>query len=214
MSHFPVSPLAALLGSALVAAGLATATAPARAETLEEFADRVAGTVHVCSSCHGRYGRSTSPTFPNLAGQQKEYLVAQLKAFRDKSRADPHAKTYMFGMAARLDDSLIEGLADYFAKQRPAEPTSGVTTDIEAGRKIFEDGVTQRDVPACSACHGAKAEGAGAFPRLASQHPEYLINQLNAFQSKSRNNDLMHDNSKNLTQDDIREVAAFFGALP
>ncbi|HYL49535.1 MAG TPA: c-type cytochrome, partial [Stellaceae bacterium] len=40
----------------------------------------VEGTVHVCSSCHGLRGKSVSPTFPNLAGQQKDYIVAQLKA--------------------------------------------------------------------------------------------------------------------------------------
>ena len=32
----------------------------------------VAGTVHVCSSCHRPEGRSISPTFPRLAGQQKD----------------------------------------------------------------------------------------------------------------------------------------------
>src|SRR5271166_3995735 len=53
----------------------------------------VAGTVEVCSSCHGLEGRSVSPTFPRLAGQQQEYLVNQLKAFRDHTRADPHAHT-------------------------------------------------------------------------------------------------------------------------
>jgi cytochrome c553 len=56
----------------------------------------VAGTLHVCESCHGPGGRSISPTFPRLAGQQKDYLVAQLQAFRDKTRADPHAQTYMW----------------------------------------------------------------------------------------------------------------------
>ena len=57
--------------------------------------DVVAGTEHVCSSCHGMEGKSVSPTFPRLAGQQKDYLVLQLKAFRDHTRADPHAHTYM-----------------------------------------------------------------------------------------------------------------------
>ena len=71
----------------------------------------VAGTVHVCSSCHGPDGRSISPTFPRLAAQQKDYLVAQLQAFRDKTRADPHAQTYTWGMAARLSDENIDAIA-------------------------------------------------------------------------------------------------------
>ena len=71
----------------------------------------VDGTVHVCSSCHGLDGRSISPTFPRLAGQQHDYIVAQLTAFRDHTRADPHAHTYMWGMAAKLTDSTIDGVA-------------------------------------------------------------------------------------------------------
>ena len=79
----------------------------------------VAGTLHVCSSCHGPDGRSISPTFPRLAGQQKDYIVAQLQAFRDKTRADPHAQTYMWGMAARLSDPTIDGIAAFYASQTP-----------------------------------------------------------------------------------------------
>ncbi|HLY55314.1 MAG TPA: c-type cytochrome [Stellaceae bacterium] len=201
--------VAAAVLATLVAAPLAAAWG----ETPEDLAERVTGTAHICSSCHGREGRSTSPTFPNLAGQQKEYLVNQLKAFRDKSRADPHARTYMFGMAAGLDDAVIDGLADFYSKQTPASPTTGDAIAIDAGRKIFENGIDARSVPACSACHGDQAQGAGAVPRLASQHPAYLVRQLSAFQTQSRANEIMHDNSKNLTPQEIDQVSAFFASL-
>src|SRR6201987_1126589 len=85
----------------------------------------VAGTLHVCSSCHGTDGRSISPTFPRLAGQQKDYIVAQLQAFRDKTRADPHAQTYMWGMAARLSDQNIDAIAAYYASQAPVAGRPG-----------------------------------------------------------------------------------------
>ena len=55
-----------------------------------------------CSTCHGAQGIGVSPTFPNLAAQTPQYLEAQLKAFRDRSRADPHAQAFMWGMAAQL----------------------------------------------------------------------------------------------------------------
>ena len=57
--------------------------------------DQVAGTVHVCSSCHGLEGRSISPTFPRLAGQRAEYIEAQLTAFRDHTRPDAHPRRSM-----------------------------------------------------------------------------------------------------------------------
>src|SRR6516162_6280418 len=127
----------------------------------------VVGTVHVCSSCHGSEGRSISPTFPRLAGQQKDYLVAQLQAFRDKTRADPHAQTYMWGMAARLSDPTIEGIAAYYASQTPVAGAPNASPETVAGAKIYTEGIPSENVPACISCHGEKAEGNGPIPRLA-----------------------------------------------
>lgn len=173
----------------------------------------VQGTVHVCSSCHGLDGRSISPTFPRLAAQQRDYLVAQLQAFRDHTRADPHAHTYMWGMAATLTDQTIAGLADYYSSRPPVPGTPGDPALMAAGKKIFEEGIEARDVPACIICHGEKAEGMAAYPRLAGQHPGYIEEQLANFASMARANDIMHENSKNLTPEEIRQVAAYFSSL-
>jgi cytochrome c553 len=175
----------------------------------------VEGTVHVCSSCHGLSGRSISPTFPNLAGQQFEYIVEQLQAFRDHTRADPHAHTYMWGMAARLSDRTIDGLANYFSGQQPASATPGDPVLIAAGQKIFQEGISdsKRTVPACMSCHGDKGQGAGTIPRLADQHPGYIEEQLGNFATMSRANEIMHFNSENMTPEEMREVAAYVGSL-
>jgi cytochrome c553 len=172
----------------------------------------VEGTQQVCSSCHGSDGKGVSPTFPRLAGQQDEYLAVQLKAFRDKTRADPHAHTYMWGMAAKLSDETIDGLAASYSAMPPAAGTTGDTTDVAAGEKIYLEGVPARDVPACAACHGEKAEGAGPIPRLAGQQRGYLERQLSAFASNARANEIMHENSKNLTPEEISQVAVFLAS--
>ncbi len=198
-------------GAALVLALLSTAacTGPEPAPP----SPSVAGTVHVCSSCHGPGGRSLqSSTFPRLAGQQQEYLVNQLKAFRDHSRADPHAHTYMWGMAARLSDPTIEGLAAYYAARTPVHGSPGDPAEMAAGKKIFDEGIPAENVPACRACHGEQAQGAGAIPRLAGQHRSYLERQLQAFSSNARANEIMHENSMNLTREQISQAAAFLSA--
>jgi cytochrome c553 len=188
-----------LFGGLLILAGCASGAKP----------DAVAGTVHVCSSCHGMDGKSVSPTFPRLAGQQKDYLVAQLKAFRDHTRADPHAHTYMWGMAASLSDATIDGVADYYSSLSPVpgKPTDGA--DIAAGKKIYEEGIPEQGVPACGGCHGDAAQGGGTFPRLAGQHRPYIEGQLAAFASNARANEIMHENAKNLTPDTEGQLAAF-----
>lgn len=194
---------AAVLVAAL---GLAacTGTAP---EGPPPSAD-IAGTVHVCTSCHGPGGYSISSTFPRLAGQQKGYLVSQLEAFRDHTRADPHAKTYMWGMAARLSNAQIEAIAAYFSSQPPVPGRPDASPAAAAGRTIFEEGIAAEEVPACQACHGDRAQGNGVFPRLAGQHRAYIERQLEAFASNARANAIMHQNAKNLTAEQIRDIAA------
>ncbi len=64
-----------------------------------------------CIGCHGPAGISSNPAWPNLAGQNAQYLKKQLRAFRDGSRSNP----MMNGMAKSLTDTDIENLAAYFA---------------------------------------------------------------------------------------------------
>lgn len=64
-----------------------------------------------CGACHGQNGIGIIPLYPNLAGQKREYLAAQLRAFRDGSRKNP----IMSPMAVHLSDSDIEDLAAYLA---------------------------------------------------------------------------------------------------
>jgi cytochrome c553 len=70
-----------------------------------------------CAACHGPKGISAGGTFPNLAGQKADYLAAQLKAFRGKTRANP----MMSPMAASLKDEDIDNLAAYYASLKACE---------------------------------------------------------------------------------------------
>jgi len=68
----------------------------------------------MCASCHGPTGISMSPVWPNLAGQKEQYLIKQIKAFRDGTRQDP----MMAPMVAALSDTDIENLAAYYSSQK------------------------------------------------------------------------------------------------
>ena len=192
---------AAAMGFCLIAMTASAAT-PAQ---LAAGADRVTKT---CQNCHGPNGNSTSATFPRLNGQQADYLTAQLKKFRDHSRDDPHAMAYMWGMAAQLDDNSIAGIAGYLAAQKPTAPQTGGTLAPE-GKKIFAEGVEADHVPPCAACHGDNGEGNGEFPRLAGQHADYLKKQMEDFRSLVRTNDIMHANTKDMTDREIEAVVSW-----
>jgi cytochrome c553 len=166
----------------------------------------------MCTACHGLDGKSVSVSAPVLAGQQKAYLVAQLTAFRDHSRADHDASAFMWPMAASLDDPAIDSLATHFSALAPLKGASPVG-DVSGGKTIFEKGVTEHGVPACASCHGDKGQGVATFPRLAGQHADYLATQLAAFADGSRANAVMGPMARNLSPDEGRRVADYLATL-
>src|SRR5271166_4537621 len=178
----------------------------------------VSETLQFCSSCHGPDGRSTSSRFPRLAGQHKDYIIAQLQDFRNDTRTAPHAQNYldyltMWGFVAHLNEPSIDAIAAFYASQTPVAGEPAASPEITAGRKIFTEGIPSESVPACISCHGARAEGNGPIPRLAGQYQDYLAHQLEAFASWARQNVTMHANSVNLTPEQINEVTAYLATL-
>ena len=171
----------------------------------------------VCAACHGAQGRSGSPNFPHLATQPAPYLEIQLKAFRNHHRSDPAGVESMWGLSQHLSDDQINGLAAYYAGQKPAVPVplpAGVNR--EAARSIVEHGLPDKGVPACVSCHGAGAQGDGQFPRLAGQHADYLVKQLLVFQGSDQRPDgqIMQAVAHGLPPDDFRSVASYLESLP
>ena len=171
--------------------------------------------VQVCSNCHGIDGNSVSPNFPRLAGQQTAYLVAQLKHFRSQERSDPPGFVYMWGLSHHLTDDQIKGLADYFARQVPKPNAAVDARQMAAGKEIYEKGVPEQNVIACAACHGPKAQGIEAFPRLAYQHADYIVKQLDIFQNtQGRPGTPMELITHPLTGENKAAVAAYLQAFP
>jgi len=65
----------------------------------------------------------------------------------------------------------------------------------------------------CAACHGADGNsGTPAYPKLAQQHPEYLVKQLQEFKSGKRANAVMSGFASTLSDDDMRNIAFWVGS--
>src|SRR3989475_12240990 len=67
-----------------------------------------------CANCHGTDGRSATREVPALAGQPKEFLVSQMKAFQDGKRP----ATVMHQIAKGYSDAQIDLLAGYLSAQK------------------------------------------------------------------------------------------------
>jgi len=193
----------ALLGSGIVPCAIA-----------QDAAGRKLAT-EVCSSCHGPRGESVSSAFPRLAGQQAQYLDAQLKAFRDRTRADPMAQAYMWGMASQLDDPAIASLATYYSSQKPVHGRAADPKLTQQGKAIYETGIAGASAQPCATCHGKAGEGNATYPRLAGQHAEYLVKQLVVFKDSLRadpNAAIMHNISSGMSFDQMEAVAAYLAS--
>jgi cytochrome c553 len=70
-----------------------------------------------CVGCHGPNGISMNNLWPNLAGQKKDYLLKQLKAFKYGERKDPMMTPLMLS----LSDADLEKLADYYSNLKGAQ---------------------------------------------------------------------------------------------
>ncbi|MDB5750356.1 MAG: cytochrome c class, partial [Ramlibacter sp.] len=69
-----------------------------------------------------------------------------------------------------------------------------------------------RDAAVCAACHGADGNsGAPANPKLAQQHPAYIVKQLQEFKSGKRPSPIMQGFAAQLTEADMKNIGAFLG---
>lgn len=87
----------------------------------------------------------------------------------------------------------------------PAPAAKAAKPDLAKGEASFG--------AVCAACHGADGNsGTPAYPKLAQQHPEYLVKQLQEFKSGKRANAVMSGFASTLSEDDMRNIAFWVGS--
>lgn len=96
----------------LLAAALIAACAPAFAAKGDADAGKKKS--EPCKACHGEAGISVSPEFPNLAGQNADYLAAAMSHYKAGKRKNP----IMQGQVANLSPRDMQDLAAYFSGQK------------------------------------------------------------------------------------------------
>ncbi len=79
-----------------------------------------------------------------------------------------------------------------------------------AGPKIDANAGSTKYAAVCAACHGADGNsGSPENPKLAGQHPEYLLKQLQEFKSGKRKNAVMQGFAAQLSDEDMRNISAW-----
>ena len=151
----------------------------------------------VCGGCHGAQGVSVDSATPSLAGQDEQYLVEAIKAYRT-SRKRENMRVYITG----LGDKDIGNIAAFYAVQKSKAPEKGQT-------------LVQEYTERCNRCHAPGVDNpAIAIPRIQGQDKDYLVMALRAYRDDRRESTTMHKMSLPYGDSIIESIAAYYASQP
>lgn len=136
-----------------------------------------------CAACHGRDGLGTSDgSVPAVAGQHGSVLLKQLVDFRHNQRWDERMQHFSdrhhLANAQELTD--VTGYIASLRRFAPRPNAVGTGEYLQQGASVY--------FRVCEACHRSLGQGDLLYfrPRLAGQHYQYLLKQLDDIASGAR----------------------------
>ncbi|MCU0760964.1 MAG: c-type cytochrome [Steroidobacteraceae bacterium] len=187
--------LGILAVAAFAGAGLEARAQDAAAPTGDPA--RGARLAYTCLGCHGIANyKNAAPVYnvPRLRGQHADYLVIALQAYRNGERS--HGT--MHANASSLSDKDMADVAAYLSGA-PLKP---------AGAPV---GAPPPAAQVCVACHGNDGVGiTPQYPTLSGQYESYIVRALTDYKKGGRKNPVMAGFAAQLTDADIKALAAYY----
>ncbi len=187
--------------------------------TIAHAQDAAAGEkkIAMCVGCHGIVGYQASfpevHKVPMIAGQNAAYIVASLTAYKKGDRKHPT----MRGIAGSMSEQDMADVAAYYEKQGQ----DGSALKTVAARSPSESVSALLAKGGCAACHGEDFNTPidPSYPKVAGQHADYLYVALKAYRTDGkalmgRNNAIMGGTAQQFTNTELKQLAAYVGALP
>jgi cytochrome c553 len=183
--------------------------------------DSMTKRMQACTTCHGAQGvTSNTAYFPRIAGKPAGYLFNQLQNFKEGRRH----YGLMVGMVEHLSDAYLLEMAQYFAGLDLPYPapvplkTAASDASLQLGKTLSLQGDKTRNIPACTACHGAALMGVQpSMPALLGLPRDYVAAQLGAWQTGLRRAhapDCMGRVAKLLQPVDVDALANWLASQP
>lgn len=182
--------------------------------------DSIAERVKPCFACHGQDGQASSTGYlPRIAGKPAGYLFNQLRHFRDGRRNNDR----MVQMVQYLSDDYLREISAYFSGldlpyavvKTPALATTSAAV-LQRGEALVKQGDKQKDLPACTECHGQALTGQlPAIPGLLGLPRDYLVAQVGAWNNGQRHAsapDCMQSIASRLSSADLYAVSSWLAA--
>jgi len=150
----------------------------------------------MCGGCHGPGGVSSDAATPSLAGQDPQYLMKSIKAYRT-SRQHWGMQRYVAGLSDRDIENII---AFYVVQQsRPADSVPSSARELAAK---------------CDRCHDTEDSSKMVVPILRGQDKDYLVMALRAYRDDKRESTTMHKMSVVYSSAVIDDIASYYANQP
>ncbi len=181
------------------------------------LAATVENQLKTCSYCHGKDGASTDSDVPIIGGYSVEFLVNNLKAYRNHDRDCPDTKyrsgpdkgkkSSMCEITKNLKDGDIQQIATYLSKKKFVHAKQKFDPVLAAKGKDIHDMY-------CEKCHSEGATQAkDDAGMMAGQWIPYLHQAIEEFQSGKRPiPKKMKAKLEEVTPEDINALIQFYGS--
>lgn len=146
-----------------------------------------------CNACHGVSGFKS---MPRLGGQGAGYIVEALRAYKSGNRKH----STMRDVAGALSERDFADLGAHYAAIPRAAPAAEAPPPAVAGR--------------CAACHGTQGDQPASpeIALIAGQSAGYIELTLREYRDGSRAHAIMQEQTKDLDDAQIAELAAYFAS--
>jgi cytochrome c553 len=172
----------------------------------------------MCIGCHGIEGYQASfpevYKVPKISGHGAKYIVSALNAYKKGERKHPS----MRGIAESLSDQDIADLAAYYSVHGVVE---GATLAAKPSKEPTPQVAALLKKGACISCHGENFAKpiSPDYPKIAGQHSDYLFASLKSYKTEGnpnigRSNGVMAGMVKQFSNNELKEIAKYVGALP
>jgi len=157
-----------------------------------------------CISCHSIDGAGLSDEIPNLAAQLETYLLKAFQSYDHDARS--HGSGDAMKVAEELSPSQLRNVLGYYAHLPPLDHSNSSKNThysyYDRGEKLSAS---------CSQCHGKDGNPSTVgIPRLAGQHPQYIVKAAKTYQNGKRFMPTMHETLTGLSQADLENIALYF----
>ncbi len=170
--------------------------------------DAAAGKIKfsTCEGCHSvekYFNVYPSYRVPKLGGQHEAYIQSALQSYKNGDRAHET----MRANAANLSKEDIADIAAYLAQK---DVFKGAANNVRSQDPVARG---KEKAATCAACHGKDGNSAApTFPIIAGQHADYITQSLKQYKSGTRKNAIMAGSVAGLSEDDMKDLGAYFAA--